>query len=138
MRSLLLSIFAVLVACGGSTGFEDGSSPNVAPGSTGPTDALACANDGRLVEVAKDSRPALAQIVTDGAFAYWSRRANGDSVASQIVRAPLAGGPVEILVTGVNVHGLALDDTHLYWTEQHDDRSGDQRIIARIPKGGGA
>lgn len=139
MRSLLtFSFLSLLVACGGATDSANDSVPNVAPGASGPPDALACTNEPRLTEMTKDPRPALAQIVTDGTFAYWSRRGAGSAVEDEVVRAPLAGGAVEILVTGASVQGLALDETHVYWTEQSNDRAGDPRIVARIAKAGGA
>ena len=128
----------MLIACGGATDSANDSVPGVASRAPGAPDALACANEPRLTEMTKDPRPALAQIVTDGTFAYWSRRGAGSAVENEIVRAPLAGGSVEILVTGASVQGLALDETHLYWTEQSSDDAGDPRIVGRIAKAGGA
>jgi hypothetical protein len=134
--SAAFSAMSVLTACGGSS-VIDGPSPTAPPGSSAPSDALACASEPEVTELARESRPALPQVVTDGAFAYWSRRGAGSAVEDQIVRAPLTGGAIEVLVSDAAAQGLAVDDAHVYWTERNQSATENARVVARIAKAGG-
>jgi hypothetical protein len=122
-------------ACGGVASTSGSSAPGAAP----PADRLACAGDARVESLARDARPASDDVVTDGAFVYWLRKGSdtgGDQPAPQIVRAPVGGGPIEILASGVEAQRIAIDATHVYWTARVL-ADGDVNV-ARVLKTGGA
>jgi hypothetical protein len=54
--------------------------------------------------------------MTDGTYAYWV--VADSNTPGRIERVPLAGGEPEVLATpGIGFLGMAIDATHLYWSE---------------------
>jgi hypothetical protein len=71
------------------------------------------------------------QLASDGVSAYWASSAVGAG-ASDIVKAPLAGGTPRTIACGIeNVYSLAVDSTHVYYSTW--DANG---LLARLPKDG--
>jgi hypothetical protein len=89
-----------------------------------PTRVLATAQ-GRPIGIAVDDAGVDGVSAFPG-YVYWA------DDAGVVARVSLRGGPVEELATGGDkTTGIALDDTHVYWSEWG---SG---LVARVPKGGG-
>lgn len=92
--------------------------------------------NGKVEEIAAYGSDVISVLTVDATNAYWIS-------LSAIVKAPLSGGTVTVLVndTGAgNVWGLASDGKHLYWTDRNNYRSDEARTgaVRRIPVDGGA
>lgn len=90
---------------------------------------------GTAQEIAAYGEDTVSVLAVDAISAYWVS-------LGAIVKAPIGGGPVTVLVkdAGVgNVWGLASDGSHLYWTDRGNYRSDDANTgaVRRIPVGGG-
>jgi hypothetical protein len=81
-------------------------------------------------------------LAVDATHAYWSETAS-DQTHGSVVAAPLTGGPaVQLASVGVypgspsqvDVHGVAVDDTSVYWAESPNGSPGG---IRKVAKGGG-
>ncbi len=70
-------------------------------------------------------------VVADTHDVYWAND-GVDPGHGSVVRAPLGGGPVMTLAAGLGgAANVALDDSYLYWTEQHEG------LVLRVPIAGG-
>lgn len=90
---------------------------------------------GNAQEVSAYGNDSISVLAVDATSAYWVS-------LGAIVKAPLGGGPVTVLVkdTGVgNVWGLASDGNHLYWTDRNNYKNDDANTgaVRRIPVAGG-
>lgn len=72
-------------------------------------------------------------IALDDTYVYWSSLLREPVPA--VLRAPKAGGPVEVLASDglVDMRGLALDDGHVYWVNNWY-----RGTVQRVAKSGGA
>lgn len=71
-------------------------------------------------------------LLVDGSHLFWlneGRRAEGTPGVYSVSK---EGGEVKELVSGLGVHGLALDDQNIYWIHPENG------TVSKAPKGGGA
>lgn len=131
---LSLSIALAAASCGGRVvelpEASGGGPTTSAPSPSAPS--LACTSPAAKPIVSERTRVG-GPVVNDETWVYWVRRASGSTESKQIVRAPLGGGPVELLVSGVQPTAMAVDESHLYWAEGASAYSA----VARIAKSGG-
>jgi hypothetical protein len=118
MSPFLRSAFFAFVtlatcACGssGGTGSQSTAPADGDAGSSGndASDASGHACVAAEPEVVADNEPAPTAIVADAAHAYWLRFSD-----KALVRAPVTGGPVEILEDKAGSYDLAIDDGNVY------------------------
>jgi hypothetical protein len=70
---------------------------------------------GEPVTLVDDAGPSPYAIHVDANHIYWAEASAGDERA--VLRAPLSGGAATTLASGAYpVHGMAIDDAHIYWT----------------------
>ena len=70
-------------------------------------------------------------VATDGARVYWVE----NDVSQGVVRsAPVTGGAITTLATGVEPSAIALDESYVYWIERNNGSNG---VLRRVPKAGG-
>jgi hypothetical protein len=63
------------------------------------------------VEIVASGLPGPSGLAVDATHVYW-----GDGLDLTVRRAPLAGGPVEVLATHQSAALVRLDATYVYWS----------------------
>ncbi len=86
----------------------------------------------RLSNLAPTDQPEEPQILVTAANAYWwAYSYPGSTGIRYLMSVPLTGGTAAPIATGVLADTLALDATHIYWTDYDDG------LIMSLPLAGG-
>ncbi len=77
-------------------------------------------------------------LTLDGTHAYWVAWPGNDKYSAAVMKVALTGGTPQSLATGQEVSGnnIAVNESHVYWTES-GDFAGKHARVMRVPLGGG-